>query len=88
VLVVIGLIVGLTAPRDAIALQLGDLAGAIAALDPSYEFSGLSYTGLCSSVGSTAKTAGSEFAATLDKGGTADASTLLRVIAAGQKGMP
>lgn len=43
VLLVIGLIVGLTALRDAIALQLGDVAGAVAALDPGFEFGGLTY---------------------------------------------
>ena len=46
VILVIGMVVGLTALRDAVDLQLADIAGAIAAIDPGYEFSGLVYSGL------------------------------------------
>ena len=52
VLTVIGLIVGLTALRDAVDYQLADLAAAIAAIDVSYSWSGIAYaatalTGAC-----------------------------------------
>jgi hypothetical protein len=43
VITVIGLITGLVALRDAVDLQLADLAGAIAAIDPSYSWSGMQY---------------------------------------------
>jgi Flp pilus assembly pilin Flp len=80
VLLVIGMVVGLTALRDAIDFQLADIAGAIAALDTGYEFTGLTYTGICSSVTTSAKVHGSSFIDTWDKGGTANASTLLKGI--------
>jgi hypothetical protein len=52
VLLVIGMVVGLTALRDAVDLQLCDIAGAIAAINPEYEWVGLSY--VSSNLGGTA----------------------------------
>jgi len=43
VILVIGMVVGLTALRDAVDGQLGDIAGAIAAVNPSYAWSGIMY---------------------------------------------
>jgi Flp pilus assembly pilin Flp len=65
VLLVIGMVVGLTALRDAVDFQLADIAAAIAAIDPGYEFTGLTYTGICSSVATSAKVHGSSFTASL-----------------------
>lgn len=47
VITVIGMVVGLTALRDAVDGQLGDLAGAIAAIDPAYAVSGICYDPAC-----------------------------------------
>jgi hypothetical protein len=44
VLVVFGIGVGLTVLRDAVLVKLCDVANAIAALDTSYQFYGLTYT--------------------------------------------
>ncbi|MFK7770264.1 MAG: Flp family type IVb pilin [Mariniblastus sp.] len=52
-LVVIGLITGMTAVRDAVVSELSDVAGAIQDLNQSYAFTGVS--------GHSATTAGSDF---------------------------
>jgi Flp pilus assembly pilin Flp len=54
VLLVIGLIAGLTTLRDQVVQELGDLAAAIGAINQSYSFSGVT--------GHSASTAGSVFA--------------------------
>jgi hypothetical protein len=43
VILVIGITVGMVALRDAVVGQYGDVAGAIAAIYPAYEWAGLSY---------------------------------------------
>jgi Flp pilus assembly pilin Flp len=54
VLLVIGLIAGLTTVRDQVVQELGDLAAAIGAINQSYSFSGVT--------GHSSSTAGSVFA--------------------------
>ena len=58
VLLVIGLIAGLTTLRDQVVQELGDLAAAIGAINQSYSFSGVT--------GHSASTAGSVFADLVD----------------------
>jgi hypothetical protein len=53
-ILVIGMIVGLVSVRDQVVQELADVAGAIAELNQSYSFSGIT--------GHTSATAGSEFA--------------------------
>ena len=71
VLTVIGMIVGLTASRDAVGYQLADLAGAIAAIDISYSWDGLKYnaTGFGLAGGPTAVVADSEYKASFNRSG-------------------
>ena len=86
VLLVIGMVVGLTALRDAVDFQLADIAGAIAALDPGYSFTGLKYTGIGASV---AIVPGSKFVASLATGGNLGANRgLLTVLAASASKIP
>src|ERR1700704_1583273 len=53
VILVIGLIAGLTTLRDQVVQELGDLAAAIGAINQSYSFSGVT--------GASASTAGSSY---------------------------
>jgi hypothetical protein len=83
VITVIGLITGLVALRDAVDLQLTDLAGAIAAIDPSYSWDGMMYVNAVPSSGimaSTAKVAGSKYVANVTN--VCWPKTCLHVIAA------
>lgn len=43
VMVVIGLVVGLKALRDAVVAKLADVAAAVAAIDPGYGYGGITY---------------------------------------------
>jgi hypothetical protein len=43
VIVVIGMSVGLTILRDSVVAQMGDLSGAIAAINPAYTWAGILY---------------------------------------------
>ncbi len=45
VILVIGMSIGLVALRDAVDAQLADVAAAIAAINPAYEWAGLVYNG-------------------------------------------
>ena len=61
VILVIGLVTGLTALKTAVVLKLADLAGAIAQIDTSYGFTGSTYTSGASTLLSQAYTNGSEY---------------------------
>ena len=80
VLLVIGMVVGLTALRDAVDFQLTDIAAAIAAIDPGYEFNGLQYNGICSGVGGAASVEGSKYVHTLTSRGGANGPSLLTTL--------
>ncbi|MCL4200857.1 MAG: hypothetical protein KJ000_00080 [Pirellulaceae bacterium] len=56
-ILVIGLIVGMVAVRDAVVQELGDVAAAIGALDQSYQYNGVTST--CATQG--ALTSGGQF---------------------------
>lgn len=60
IILVIGLVTGLTALKTAVITKLADLAGAIAAIDTSYGFTGSTYDA-GGTVGSGAYTNGSEY---------------------------
>ncbi len=62
-IVVIGLIAGLTALRDAIVSELADVASAVQDLNQSYTYSG--------AASNAAVTAGADFVDQVDAGGTA-----------------
>jgi hypothetical protein len=87
VIAVIGLIVGLTALRDAVDLQLTDIAGAIASVDPSYSWTGLSYVNneVSTGIGSRAYSAGSSYQASV-KGGNWPQTMLSTVYPSSTKG--
>jgi Flp pilus assembly pilin Flp len=84
VLLVIGMIVGLTALRDAVDYQLADIAGAIGAIDASYSWTGLAYsaTAFGDVYTGSAIVADSKFCATFDLAGTAGAAQLISVLPA------
>jgi hypothetical protein len=63
-ILVLGLLVGMTAVRDAVVSELSDVAGAIQDLNQSYEFYGV--------VGHSGETAGSDFVDGLDHCDDAD----------------
>lgn len=87
VLTVIGLIVGLTALRDAVDYQLADLAGAIAAIDVSYSFDGLAYTAanFGQLTGPTAYVADSQYLASFNTSGTSGIALLTVLTASSTK---
>lgn len=62
-IVVIGLIAGLTALRDAIVSELADVASAVQDLNQSYSYNG--------AASNTAATAGADFIDQIDAGGNA-----------------
>ena len=66
VLLVIGLIAGLTTLRDQVVQELADVANAIGSLNQSYSFSGIT--------GHSSSTAGSSFADLKDAGDTGQQS--------------
>ena len=62
VILVIGLVTGLTALKTAVVLKLADVAGAVAQIDTSYGFTGSTYdASTASSLTSAAYTNGSEY---------------------------
>lgn len=78
VILVIGLITGLVALRDAVVTQLGELALAVAAVDTTFAFDGLLYTeSVDGGLGTTtATTANSQRLAVYDATGGLDITTL------------
>ncbi len=84
VILVIGLITGLVALRDAVVTQLGELALAVAAVDTTFAFDGLLYTesvdgGLNTGTGTTATTANSQRLAIYDATGALDVGAGLAI---------
>jgi Flp pilus assembly pilin Flp len=67
VIVVIGLVVGLTALRDAIDSKLAELGAAVGAIDPGYGWSGLYYEAIAADIPADASAwvAGSAYNASL-----------------------
>ena len=87
VLTVIGMIVGLTALRDAVDYQLADLAGAIANIDVSYSWEGLEYKGFTDTTGHAA-VADSHYDASFSVGGVTGISLLTGLGQTAAKGVP
>ena len=87
VITVIGMVVGLTALRDAVDAQLADLAGAIAAIDVGYQFDGLLYSaselGLSGASTMNAAVADSLYVASFNTAGTAGIN-MLTILTASQ----
>jgi hypothetical protein len=72
VILVIGLVTGLTALKTAVLIRLGDLAGAIGSIDVTYGFSGSGYVSGAANLTSDAYTNGSEYLGGLNAGSTTD----------------